>query len=267
MQSSLEAKIYEHKFLVFALGLIALINIVSNYFGKDVAAISDSFLFILFPGMLLILSLMMNSRFKIAGKHGIAWVMFTGFAVSWLAAETTWIIYDSYLKMDPFPSVADIFYVAGYPFLFVFIMFYLRPMKEGISGKMLAGSVCMSSVVLISSVGIIMSDILDESFDYVAMTDSDILGFAISLVYPVLDATVLVPAIAGLLLFFKGQVSFLWSLMCLAIVSVSIADAAFVLGHLGEFYYTGHYIDIFFLWPYVFMSFGLYHHYSLFRSS
>ncbi len=266
MQYTLENKVYQNRFLILILAITASINIVSNYFGQDVAVISDSYLFIFLPGILVILSLMMNHRFGVNGKHGIAWILFTGFSISWFVAETTWILHDLYFEIEPFPSSADIFYIIGYPFLFVFMLFYLKPVRKGISHQMLVIAVALSVIILTTSITAALWSI---EFDHIEALDEKeygVIGLVISLAYPVLDAIVLVPAILGLLLFFKGQVSFLWSLMCLAILSVSIADAAFVIGHLEEFYHTGHHIDILFLWPYVLMSFGMYHHYSLFKN-
>ena len=266
MQHALEDKVYQNRFLILVLATTASINIVSNYFGQDMAKISDSYMFILLPGILMVFSLMVNHRFGIAGKHGIAWILFTCFSVSWFVAETTWLLYDLYFRIDPFPSSADIFYIVGYPFLFVFMLFYIKPVRDGISWKMLAVAVSLSVIILTSSMIVALWGVELDHITVSNEKESNILGFVVSLTYPVLDAIVLVPAILGLLLFFKGQVSFLWSLMCLAILSVNIADTAFVIGHLENFYYTGHHIDILFLWPYILMFFGVYHHYSLFKN-
>ena len=267
LQQSVENKIYEKRFLLLTLGVVAVVNTFSNYLGEHVASITGSYVIIIASGTLVVLSLITNHKFGITGKHGIAWVMFTCFAASWFAAETIWVFYDVYLQVEPFPSIADVFYVVGYPFLFVFMLFYLEPVKKGISKRMIAASVSITAIMLAVSIATIGWDIQMDNITDGNEIKFDILNFAISLIYPILDAIVLVPAIVGLMVFFKGQVSFLWSLMCFAIVSVSIADAAFVIGHLEDFYHTGHYIDIFFLWPYVLMSFGIRHHYSLFHSS
>lgn len=258
---------YEKRFLLLTLGAVAVVNIFSNYLGGNVASITGSYAIIIASGTLVVLSFVTNYKFGMNGKHGLAWLMFTCFAASWFVAETTWVFYDLYLQIEPFPSIADVFYVAGYPFLFVFMLFYLEPVKEGISKKMLAIAISITITILTVSIATIGFDIQPDSITDGNEIKFDVLNFAISLAYPILDAIVLVPAIVGLMVFFKGQVSFLWSLICFAIVSVSIADTAFVVGHLEDFYHTGHYIDIFFLWPYVLMSFGVRNHYSLFHNS
>ena len=266
MYAHLENKIYENKFLFSILVAVTLINIVSNYFGEHTAIIMGSYLFISASGGLVILSFIMNYKFGSTGRHGVAWIMFACFSVSWFIAETTWIIYDVYLEIDPFPSIADFFYVAGYLFLFVFMRFYLKPVKNGISHKMLASAIFVSSILLVFGLTAIGLNATSDPFDTIN-AKVDVWSFALALSYPVLDAIVLIPAILGLALFLKGQVKFLWSLICLAIISVSIADIAFVLGNMDELYHIGHMIDIFFLWSYVLMSFGVYNHYSLFQSS
>jgi hypothetical protein len=264
MHTRLENKIHENRFLFITLTTIALINIVSNYFGEYAAIIIGSYIFLSASGTLVILSFMTCYKFGITGKHGIAWVMFASFSVSWYIAEIIWIIYDVYLEIDPFPSIADFLYVSGYLFLFVFMLFYLKPMKYGISHKMFVSAIFASSILLVFGLTAIGLNFSSDPFN--TTNEQDVWGFALALSYPVLDSIVLVPAILGLVLFLKGQVNFLWSLICLAIVSVSIADTAFVLGNMDELYHIGHTVDIFFLWTYVLMSFGVYNHYTLFRS-
>ena len=266
MQYALEEKIYRHRLLILLLSVTASINIVSNHFGEGVAIISDSLLFVLFPGSLVLLSIITNRRFGTTGKHGMAWILFSCFSVSWFMAEIIWIVLDLFLNIDPFPSIADIFYIAGYPFLFIFMLFYLKPVKQGISNKILVTAMSLSAVILTSSLVMIGWDVEFDSHVVSNDNANRIFDVVFSLIYPILDAIILVPSIIGVLLFLKGQVNFLWSLICLAVISVSVADAAFVIGHFDSIYYTGHYIDIFFLWPYILMSFGLKNHYSLFQS-
>src|SRR4029077_10227653 len=85
--------------------------------------------------------------------------------------------------------------------------------------------------------------------------------------YPIADAIVLVPAIIGVILFFGGKVNFLWSLMLVGIVVEVIADTGFQYFSLDNSYYTGHPVDVLFLWSYILFSFGLFDHIKIFKKS
>ncbi|KGM11212.1 putative bifunctional diguanylate cyclase/phosphodiesterase [Cellulomonas bogoriensis] len=45
------------------------------------------------------------------------WLMMAGGVTLWAAGDVTWAVLDHVLGVDPFPSVADVFYLAAYPLL------------------------------------------------------------------------------------------------------------------------------------------------------
>jgi hypothetical protein len=67
------------------------------------------------------------------------------------------------------------------------------------------------------------------------------------------------------ILFFRGKVNFLWSLICIAIMLEIIADTVFLFITIDDVYYQGHPVDILFIWFYVILSFGVYHHITIFK--
>lgn len=243
------------KYLLYSLVVIALAIIISNSFGQEISEVISSLLFFIVPAMLIILSIIITIRFRVNGYHGKAWIMFAVFVTFWFVAEQIWMVYDLIYNIDPWPSEADFFYIGGYPFLFTFSILYLKPLKKTISKKLILSA----SILSIASVAPAV---------YVAYdTDSETDPFeaAVGISYPILDAFVICPAIMGVMLFFRGEVNFLWSLICIAIMLNVIADTGFLILAMDESYYLGHPIDILFLWAYVMFSFGIYHHLVIFR--
>ena len=159
------------------------------------------------------------------------------------------------LEVDPFPSEADIFYVAGYPFLFLFTIYYLRPMKDAVTKKLLGVAIVISMIVLTSTLYI----------TFEAETNLDLFEIIILASYPIGDGIILAPAIIGVILFFKGKVNFLWSLILIGIITVTLADTLFLLTQVEDSYYTGHPLEILFYWAYLFFAFGIYDHLKIFR--
>jgi hypothetical protein len=88
---------------------------------------------------------------------------------------------------------------------------------------------------------------------------------ALGLAYPLADAVSLVPVMVGLALFFRGQVSLLWSCMLFGMLCFVVADYGYLFFSLENSYYTGHLIDIPYIWAYVFFLFGSYNHAQVFK--
>ena len=231
--------------------------LVATFFGKEVVKIVTDFTYIPVAGTLVVLSIIISTRFRKTGDHGKAWLLFLGIAVSWFIAETTWTVYELVFHQDPFPSPADAFYLIGYPFLFLFSIYYLKPFKKIISNKMIISASLIAVSVLIPNLYMTVDNNSDES------------KFAIVLgaIYPVADAIVLVPALIGIVLFFRGEVNFLWTLLLIGILFEVIADTGFQYFTLDNSYYTGHPIDILFIWSYIMFSFGVHSHIQIFKKS
>jgi hypothetical protein len=160
------------------------------------------------------------------------------------------------LNVKPFPSSADIFYVLGYGFLILFSAYYIKVVKNTLTKKMILVAVTASISLLLPSLYITISE------------NSDVSGvaFLLAFAYPVLDAIVLVPALLGIMMFFKGKVSRMWTFFSLAIISLAAGDTGFLLTQMNGSYYTGHPMEILLMWSYVLFSFGVYSQYQVFSS-
>ena len=256
MQTGLDT-IITKKYLILALITCASVNLVSNLIGNDAAIFVGNMMYIPTSGAFLIMSMLIVSRFGMSGNNGLAWISFGGYAVSWFIAEMLWIIQELYLKIDPFPSAADIFYLVGYPFLLMFFIAYLQPVRSVITKKMLIA-------VFVFAMGILIPSLY---FAILSGKSADLLQYALSIIYPIFDVMVMIPALLGVILFFKGQVNFIWSLICLGTISLFVADTAFLFEQNQDSYYTGNPMEIMFYWNYILLTFGIYGHLKLFQRS
>lgn len=248
-------KLYQQKPLFASLIITGLLILVATFFGKEVVREVTDFTYIPVGGTFVILSIIISTRFRSKGSHGKAWLLFLGMAVSWFIAETTWTIYEFVYHLNPFPSYADVFYIAGYPFLFLFSVQYLKPFKKLISKKLISYTSLIAFAVLIPNLYMTINNNSGE----------DKLAVIIGAIYPGADAIILVPAILGIVLFFRGEVNFLWTLLLIGILFEVIGDTGFQYLTLTNSYYTGHPIDILFIWSYIMFSFGVYSHIQIFK--
>jgi len=233
LQNNFE-KLQEQKSLFICLLITGVTITLATFFGKEVAKVVTDFTYIIVTASFVVLSIIISSRFRKTGSHGKAWMLFLGTAVSWCMAETTWTIYELVYHTNPFPSLADVFYISGYPFLFLFSIYYLKPFNKLISRKMILITSLIAVSVLIPSLYMTMDNNSAESKFTIALGAT----------YPVADSIILVPALIGIFLFFRGEVNFLWTLLLIGILLEVTADTGFQYFTLNNLYYTGHPTDI-----------------------
>ncbi len=256
MQTRLE-KVQSQKFLLISLVSTGLAFLIAESFGKEIANLFGNLIFIPMPAAVVILSGILVKRNGLTGSHGKAWILFTIFAALWFIAEQVWLVVELVYKEKPFPSSADFFYLSGYPFYFIFSLLYLHPFKNAVSKKMIINTSLIAVAVLVPNLYMTLDNNSNEP------------EFAIILgaIYPIADAIVLIPAMIGVTLFFRGKVNFLWSLLLIGMLFEVVADTAFQYFSLDNSYYTGHPVDILFLWSYILFAFGLYDHNKIFKKS
>jgi len=240
-------------FLVFLLVITTIVILVSNYFGREYATFAYDILNLIITASLVAVCLFLLVKEGIRGDFGKGWLCFTIFNVLWFVAERIWLVYDLVYKTNPWPSEADYFWLAGYPIYFAFAIFYLKPFKNAIS---------IMTVVLSTGISAAIAGFLI----YHTMQESSLFEFetALGLSYPVADTVSLAPIIIGLVLFFRGKVNFLWTCMLIGMLCFVVADYGFSLFSLDDEYYSGHPIDIPYLWAYLFFLFGAYSRVKLF---
>ena len=255
--SDLKAIFNMKTLFVFALLAMIFSIAIANWINEDTAILVGNYIYIPIGIVFVTVSIIALVRFGFEGSiHGLAWMAFAGFAVSWFIGNNVWTLEELFFEEEPYPSAADLFYLIGYPFLLMFLVQYLVPMRMAITKNMVFAS-------LISSVAIL------GLFLYVLeYSDNSELLFvdAFSLAYPLADIFVLFPSIIGLILFFRGKTNFMWSMILFGIVLTTLGDLWFMYLQVyqEEFYHTGHPVEILFLSSYVFMIFGVYNHIKTF---
>ena len=179
------------------------------------------------------------------------------FSAYWFCAETVEIIYPLVLGVEAWEYANDFFYISGYPLFFSFLVFYLRPFASQISKKMVIGISGLSLVLLIPSLMMIVDS---EAFS----TNENVL---LLISYPILDSLVLIPALIGVVLFFKGEVNFMISLLCLGIITQIIGDNSVLYLSLQNIFYPGHLVEVLFLWTYALFAFGISNQIGIFKEN
>jgi hypothetical protein len=233
------------------LGITALV-LAGNFIGPENEEAITNVLSIILSSGVMLFSVSMVSKYGLKGNHGKAWILFMLFSAYWFCAETVDVLYYVVLGSEPWEYADDFFYITGYQLFFSSIVFYLRPFAKQISKKIVGATSFASMIILIPSIFMIADS---------GSLDGNLL---ILISYPILDSIILIPALIGIILFLKGSVNFMVSLLSLGIITQIIGDNVVLFLSIQDQYYPGHLVEVLFLWTYALFAFGLYHQIGLF---
>ena len=230
-------------FLVFSLPVIFFIIVISNMIGYSYAEFWSNSLNLVFTSILLVACITNNFKMGSSGKHGRAWIFFTLTIVAWYVAERIWTL-NELTNTDAVASYADLFWFGGYVFYFIFGVMYLKPFASQISRK---------NIIIVSLVALAILILIV----YTTESHTDTFEHILYVSYPVADSVMLIPSILGVMLFFKGRMKFSWSLLFFGMLIFVISDYGFMYFDFTGEYYTGHLVDIPYIWAYAIFIGGI----------
>jgi len=187
------------------------------------------------------------------------WLGFSLGMIFWFISELSWALYTLIFSVEiPYPSIADVYKLIGYGFLFFAIFTYIELFRTVISKKMVA---IASVFVLPTSTGIIPSLLLSIGTKASAV---NLTTLVVSFAYPLLDLALLAQAMLGLLIFtttgLKGRLGSVWLLINAGIIMNVFGDLLFSYTNLQNTYYVGHPLELFFHMGYLFFIVAFYAH-------
>ena len=243
--------------LFWAIGLgLNLTLIIGLYFTNisiEIEYFSDIIslpLFTIIPGVLVLLGIWAITKSEnindISKKSLIFLVIAFG---CWFAAEQTWNLYEHVLDIDPYPSIADVFYLAAPIFMLYALILFLKSFKHQISKKIMIFASIISIIVLIPTVIVTYtSGVEDEPFE-----------IFVALLYPIIGAITLVPTIIAISHTILNKKSFFWIGILMGLIVLFIADTTFLFLVINDTYFDGHPVDILFISSYTIWTFMIYY--------
>lgn len=255
----------EHRSVIF---LIVVLVAITLSFQLRLFLDTSQFRWISFPaneivlGTLVVFSAILTIKlYRQKHYQSKAFLFFTIGVSCWFIADQIWYLYDYVYDADPFPSEADIFYIAAYPFFVVFLLISLKSIRKSITKKIWFFSFALSFTFLIPSIF--------ACFNAVDETEGglDIISKSIVLSYPILSSFQLVPAIIGIMFLAKKGVSYSWMLLLFGFLIYSISDTFYLFSTLDGSYYDGHPVDLMYMYSYLLLIFSLHSRLKLANNS
>jgi len=200
--------------------------------------------------------LMRNGVHK-GNRISTVWLAYSIGMLCWFLGESTWAIYALlYSNPNPFPSIADVFWLAGYVPLILAILIMAWPFREFLtSRKPLA--VIIASLV---SAGILLVVLIPPT--YANSVGSDFVSVVVGLSYPLLDVALLVVALPILVLFGRGTFWRPFLFITVGLILTFVGDTLFSWASLNGVYYDGSFLELFFHWSYLALAYGFYLRYK-----
>ncbi|MEM3578625.1 MAG: hypothetical protein QXL54_00160 [Candidatus Bathyarchaeia archaeon] len=190
---------------------------------------------------------------KAKSSFSKAWLYFTAGLFLWFMGETVWAGYTLILGVEiPYPSVADVFWLAGYILFFIALYLYVKIFGGALTKKTLAASMAATVVLTIIVTGVLLTPILWVEEDPVAL----VADFA----YPLFDLALFSVAHLGLIVFWKGKLGKSWLFINAAIAMDACADIIFSYATAHGTYYSGHILELLYHFGYLFFILAFYLH-------
>ncbi len=189
------------------------------------------------PGTLVILSIWAVTKsetIKELPRKALIFLMLS--FLCWFLAEQTWNLYEHVIEIDPYPSIADFFYLAAPLFMFISLTIFLKSTEKKISKIQIFFSSVIALIVLIPSL------VFTVDFE----TETHLLEIIVGAAYPIADSILLVPAVITILFLIGNKRSFFWFMILSGIITMLAADTIFLFLVVNDGYVDGHPVDI--LW-------------------
>jgi two-component sensor histidine kinase len=184
-----------------------------------------------------------------SSRFALPWAFMALSCLAWTFGDITWAILEVFLQQDPFPSLADVFYLLYYPLLVAGLLLIPHdgPGRKGL----LTNSLDLGIIFL--AAGLLYWNFLIGPV--AAYEEADAFTFLISVAYPIFD---LVLFAALMLLVFRKKSAISQKAFLFLILSVTVqilSDSIYGLQSITETYTSGTFLDL--SWQVGFATFGL----------
>jgi hypothetical protein len=180
--------------------------------------------FLLFPFLSVLAGSYAIKAYGYSNTHGKSMLFITAGFASWFIGETLWTIFAIVLHINPYPSIADIFYLLAYVLIFLGIIREIRVYKTNIS-------VLRSLIVCIFSV-IVSIVVFNMTVVSAYINGASLIENSIAIGYGIVDL-ILIITIAHLLIltmdFKGGKIFIMWSYFLAGAIFMLLGDIFFSL--------------------------------------
>lgn len=190
---------------------------------------------------------------SLSDKYTQIWLFFTLGLLLWLISKVSWSAYTMISNATiPYPSFADILWLAGYMPIFAALHSYLRSFGFSLS------RIRYSAFALTVSLALLWLFILLVP-PVVAASERD-MTVLLGLVYLGLDLSLFSLSVHGLFVFFNGRIGVAWAFVSGALFLNAVGNILFSYATQTNTYFTGHFLELIFHASAIFCTLAFYTH-------
>lgn len=238
-----------YKIILAIISAVIIFHIIINY-GLELenADLVISIFSFLNPLAVTIASFIVAAKYINAGLYRKAYVLL-GFAYLMIfLGELTYLIYDLILGIDPYPSIADVFFFLQYPLTLAYLILNIR-FFASFTKKSKMWVICLPLLIIVTYASISYTELGEAGFD-----------FFYGIAFVASASTLLAFAVLGATIFRDGLLGKAWMILVIGILSLTVGDIwYYYLEYLGEFDLT-HPVNLFWYVGYWIIIYALYKH-------
>ena len=163
--------------------------------------------------------------------------------------EATWYYFLYFLEIEPFPSIADVFFFAFYPLSAIHIIINIRFFQTKIKLESKIMLIILPLIIIAVYSAISLGQIDTPNFE-----------FYYGLVFVAASSVVLALALLGSLVFRGGVLGIAWILMLSGLLLTNVGDVWFFYLETFGAYTDGHPVELLWYCGYWIITYGLYKH-------
>lgn len=213
-------------------------------------------LFLLTPIIAVLFGIYAISTYRLSNDHGKVMALLTTGILFWLIGESIFFLFQFAWHISPYPSVADIFYLIGYPLILMGLAKEIMIHKVDLRNL---NKLFLTLIVLLITVLAIIVSYFGIYRSY--STDDSFLGNAISIAYGIGDLILIAPGLFVLKIamdYRGGKLYNSWMLVLFALLCMLSGDILFAI-------FSDQYTDL--IWPYTLIDIAYVLSYLLFGYS
>jgi hypothetical protein len=186
-------------------------------------------------------------------KYTRIWLFFTAGLLLWLISKISWSVCTMPPNATvPYPSFADLLWLAGYLPLFAALHSYLRSFGFSLSRIRYSAFALTVSLALLWLFIILVPPV-------VAASGRD-MTVLLSLVYLGLDLSLFSLSVHGLFVFFNGRIGVAWAFVSGALFLNAVGNILFSYATQSNTYFSGHFLELIFHASSIFCTLAFYTH-------
>jgi diguanylate cyclase (GGDEF)-like protein len=244
------------KYVLYFLVLLTILNLGIIYCFQEnnfSTALTDTVNFLLNLTTTLLLWLAYKHTKSLNAKRANGWAVLCLAQLLFAIGDTVWAIYETILDINPYPSIADLFYLAYYP-LFLIGLLYLGQNDESIIRRINNG---LDASIVFIVIGLFLGVNTFPQILAAARNETGLLLF-LTLAYPLGDLILLSGLV--ILIYKREEEKFDYPFIFIAIsVAIQIvADIIFSSQSLQETYFSGSWLDSGWVLGYFFLGIAAY---------